>query len=210
MHDGKPIIAHCIESVIRTKLFDEVMVYTQDEQIIKIARYYRASTPFLLDSKVTKEDNGLTQMLLDVLASYKSRGVLFKYACSINPFVKDLEPKHLTEAYKKLQKDRLDTILPITSYKYPIQKAFKLISERVKMIHSEYVEVDTNTLETYYHDCEQFYWFNTAKLRSNKSLFTENTGGFIIPEKEKQEVNQAYLQASQIKHLYENNYNFPS
>jgi len=40
--DGKPIIAHCIESVIRTKLFDEVMVYTQDEQISKIAKYYRA------------------------------------------------------------------------------------------------------------------------------------------------------------------------
>lgn len=188
------------------------MVYTQDEQISKIAKYYRANAPILLDTEEIQEeiqeDNTLTQMLLDVLASYKRRGVLFKYACSINPFTKNLEAKQLKEAYKKLQKDRLDTILPITSYKYPIQKAFRFINERVKMIQSEYIESDTNILETYYHDCEQFYWFNTVKLRSNESLFTENTGGFIILEKGKKVVNQKYLQANQIKNLYENNYNF--
>jgi N-acylneuraminate cytidylyltransferase len=208
LHDGKPIIAHCIETVIRTKLFDEVIVYTQDEQISRIAKYYRANTPFPLGSETIQEDSNLTQMLLDVMASYKSRGVLFKYACSINPFTKYLEPKQIKAAYQKLQKEKLDTILPITSYKYPIQKAFRFIRERVQMMQSEYVETDTDTLETYYHDCEQFYWFNTAKLNANKSLFTKNTGGFIVPEKEKKIINQAYLQASQIKHLYENNYNF--
>ena len=206
--DGKPIIAHCIESVIRTKLFDEVMVYTHDEQINKIAKYYRANAPFSLETETVQEDSSLTQMLLDVMACYKSRGVLFKYACSINPFTKYLEPKQMKAAYKKLQKERLDTILPITSYKYPIQKAFRFISDRVKMIQAEYIGSETDTLETYYHDCEQFYWFNTAKLNANKSLFTENTGGFIVPEKEKKIINQAYLQASQIKHLYENNFNF--
>lgn len=185
------------------------MVYTQDEQISRIAKYYRANAPFPLSSETVKEDGTLSQMLLDVLASYKSRGVFFKYACSVNPFNKDLKEKQLKEAYKKLKQDRLDTILPITSYKYPIQKAFKLSSERLKMIQSEYVESDKNELKTYYHDCEQYYWFNTAKLRSSKSLFTENTGGFIIPEEEKKVVNHEILQPSQIKHFYENNYNFP-
>ena len=184
------------------------MVYTQDEQISNIAKFYRANLPVSLDSEPIKEDKHLAAMLIDVLASYKSRGVLFKYACSINPFTKHLDPKQLKEAYKKLQKDRLDAILPIASYKYPIQKAFRFTSERVQMIQSEYEEMDKDSLETFYHDCEQFYWFNTAKLRSNKSLFTKNTGGFIISEKEIHVNNQAFLQASQIKKLYENNYNF--
>jgi len=207
--DGKPIIAHCIENAIRTKMFDEIMVYTQDEQINKIAKYYRANAPFSLELTEEEENKNLTQMLLDILTCYKSRGVIFKYACSINPFTKYIDPKQLKEAYKKLHRDRLDTILPITSYKYPVQKAFRFIRERVQIMQPEYIETDNKALETYYHDCEQYYWFNTAKLRSNKSLFTKNTGGFIIPEKEKQIINQAYLQASQIKQLYENNYNFP-
>jgi len=206
--DDKPIIAHCIESVIRTQLFDEVLVYTQDEQIGKIAKYYRANVPFSLDSKEAREDNNLTQILLDVLASYKSRGVLFKYACSINPFTKYLEPKQMKAAYKKLQKERLDTILPITSYKYPIQKAFRFIKERIQIIQSEYLETDKDKLEVFYHDCEQFYWFNTAKLQSNKKLFSKNTGGFIVTQKEEQQKKQSYLQANKIKQMYENNYHF--
>ncbi len=184
------------------------MVYTEDEQISKIARFYRANLPLSVDAHIFEKNSSLADMLLDVLASYKSRGVLFKYACSINPFTKYLEPKQLKEAYQKLQKDRLDTILPITSYKYPIQKAFRFISERVQMIQAEYEEVDRTSLETFYHDCEQFYWFNTEKLKSNKSLFTKNTGGFIISEEKMQKSKQAFLRASQIKHLYENNYNF--
>lgn len=184
------------------------MVYTQDERIGTIAKYYRANGPFLLDTEVLEEESTLTQMLLEILASYKSRGVIFKYACSFNPFTKYFEPKQIKEAYQKLQKDKLDSILPITSYKYPIQKAFRFISDRVQMTQSAYEDVDKNSLEVSYHDCEQFYWFDTEKLKANKTLFTDKTGGFIISEQESQLNNQAFLQESQIKNLYENNYHF--
>lgn len=181
------------------------MVYTQDEQIRRIAKFYRANLPDSSDSKTVGKSKTLTDTLLEILDSYKSRGVLFKYACSINPFTKYLEPKQLKEAYRKLQRDRLDTILPITSYTYPIQKALRFVDERVQIIHLEHKETDNDSLEIFYHDCEQFYWFNTGKLRANKSLFTKNTGGFIISEKEIERSNQVFLQDLIVgkKYIYE-------
>jgi pseudaminic acid cytidylyltransferase len=48
---GKPIIAYSIEAAIKSGLFDEIMVSTDDEEIAKIAINYGAKVPFLRSSK---------------------------------------------------------------------------------------------------------------------------------------------------------------
>ena len=48
---GKPIIAYSIEAALSTKLFDEVMVSTDSEEIAEIARKYGAKVPFLRSKK---------------------------------------------------------------------------------------------------------------------------------------------------------------
>lgn len=44
---GKPIIAYSIEAALKSKLFDEVMVSTDDEEIREIAIKYGAKVPFM-------------------------------------------------------------------------------------------------------------------------------------------------------------------
>ena len=48
---GKPIIAYAIENAINSKLFDEVMVSTDDETIVEVALSYGAKVPFLRSKK---------------------------------------------------------------------------------------------------------------------------------------------------------------
>lgn len=43
---GKPIMAYSIEAALKSGLFDEVMVSTDDEEIIGIARQYGARVTF--------------------------------------------------------------------------------------------------------------------------------------------------------------------
>jgi N-acylneuraminate cytidylyltransferase len=47
----KPIIAYSIEAALKSGLFDEVMVSTDDEEIANIAKEYGASAPFLRTKK---------------------------------------------------------------------------------------------------------------------------------------------------------------
>lgn len=46
---GRPMIAYTIESVLKSNIFDYVMVSTDDEEIAQIARKYGAEVPFLRD-----------------------------------------------------------------------------------------------------------------------------------------------------------------
>ena len=43
---GKPIIAYSIEAAIRSNLFEEIMVSTDDQEIAEIAKKYVAKVPF--------------------------------------------------------------------------------------------------------------------------------------------------------------------
>lgn len=46
---GKPMIAHTIEAILKSGVFDYVMVSTDDEEIARIAKEYGAEVPFLRD-----------------------------------------------------------------------------------------------------------------------------------------------------------------
>ena len=48
---GKPIIAYSIEAALKSELFDEVMVSTDDNEIKEIAIKYGAKVPFLRSEK---------------------------------------------------------------------------------------------------------------------------------------------------------------
>ena len=44
---GKPLIAWSIEAAIKSKLFDHVILSTEDQEIIRIGKEYGAEVPFL-------------------------------------------------------------------------------------------------------------------------------------------------------------------
>ena len=43
---GKPILSYSIETAIKSGLFDEIMVSTDDNEIVTIAEKFGASVPF--------------------------------------------------------------------------------------------------------------------------------------------------------------------
>ena len=50
---GKPIIAYSIEAALKSNLFEEVMVSTDDEEIAKVAIRYGAKVPFYRSKKTS-------------------------------------------------------------------------------------------------------------------------------------------------------------
>ena len=61
---GKPIMLYSLEAALQSKLFDEVMVSTEDEEISNIALENCANVPFLR-SKKNAEDLASTYDVLE-------------------------------------------------------------------------------------------------------------------------------------------------
>ena len=82
---GKPIIAYSIEAALKSKLFENVMVSTDSEEIAKVGNMYGASVPFMRSKKTSDDYADTTDVLNEVIDMYKKQGIWFDMFCCIYP-----------------------------------------------------------------------------------------------------------------------------
>lgn len=179
---GKPIIAYSIEAALNSGVFDEVMVSTDSEEIASMAKKYGAKVPFMRSEKNSDDFANTTDVIKEVLASYKKQGKEFDSCCCIYPTAPFVTSEIIKNTYAKLKE--FDTVIPVVKYSFPIQRAFKITNEKLEFIDKESAKKRSQDLEPMYHDTGQFYWFNVAEFFEQNTLMTKKTHGFEIPENE--------------------------
>ncbi len=179
---GKPIIAYSIETAMRSRLFGEVMVSTDDEEIAAIARQYGAAIPFLRSPHAASDHAGTVEVLLEVLTEYQTRGLVFEHGCCIYPTAPFVTTNLLHRCWRLMLERGLDSVFPVLRYSYPIQRSLKIEQDRVTMLWPEYYGARSQDFEPVFHDAGQLYCFNVESLREKQRLWTDNTGAVVIPE----------------------------
>lgn len=185
---GKPIIAYSIEAALRSGMYDEVMVSTDDEEIAAIARQYGANVPFLR-SEATANDYATTaDVINEVLDCYAQMGMTFdSFTClySTAPFV---SAERLKEAYSMI-KDDIYSVFTCVEFSYPIQRALHIVDGKISMLQPQYLKSRSQDLEKTYHDAGQFYVCVIDDFIKTNSLWGANTAGLVLSELEVQDLD---------------------
>ena len=183
---GKPIIAYSIEAALKSKLFDEVMVSTDDEEIAKIAISYGATVPFLRSAKNANDFAVLADVVEEVVTQHKQS---FDNICCILPTAPFVTERIIVEAHTKLIEGNFDSIFPVLEFSFPIQRSLKIKDGKVAMVWSENLNTRSQDLEPRYHDTGQFYWLKSSAFNKEKKLFTDNSSAIIISELQAQDID---------------------
>jgi len=187
---GKPIIAYSIEAALKSKLFDEVMVSTDDDEIKEIALKYGAKVPFLRSETNANDFATTAAVINEVLEVYKTKNKLFKYCICIYPTAPFVSSNLLIKAFKKLKKDKLDVVFSVLKYGFPIQRAMKINKEdKVEMVDVSKMNTRSQDLESSFHDAGQFYALNVSAFIKKQKLWTDNTGCIEINELKAQDID---------------------
>ena len=182
---GKPIIAYSIEVAIKSNLFEEVMVSTDDEEIAEVAKAYGAKVPFYRSEKNSNDFATLNDVIDEVLKCYKISRKDFEYGCCILSTAPFITTEKLNEALVMMTEKGFDSVRPIVKFSYPIQRAFKFLPDNsVQRFYPEFEQSRSQDLEPAYHDAGQFYWFKTDKM-----LQGNFKGGIQINEIEAQDID---------------------
>mgnify|MGYP003914727997 CR=1 FL=1 len=185
---GKPIIAFSIEVALKSGLFDEVMVSTDDEEIADIARQYGASVPFMRSYKNSNDFATTVGVLKEVELDYKQKLKKdFDFICCIYPTAPLIDKKHLIDGYYKLLEEKLDVVFPIVPFSYPIWRGVEIVNDVTKMVWEEHLNSRSQDLKQVYHDAGQWYWYNPTRLEDN--LFTGKASSIILTEDVVQDID---------------------
>ncbi len=187
---GKPIIAYSIQVALESKLFDEIMVSTDDKEIADIAISYGAKVPFFRSEKNSDDYAGTADVLKEVLEEYAKLGKIFDWMCCIYPTAPLVTADKLIESMKKLQEINADALIPIVKFSYPPQRSFVMNEKRfLEYKYPENIFKRSQDLEMLYHDAGQFYFAKVDKFLECNCLVTESTIPYIISELEVQDID---------------------
>ncbi len=182
---GKPIIAYSIEAALKSRLFSEVMVSTDDAEIAEVAKTYGAKVPFMR-SKENADDYATTlDVVKEVLTSYEDLEMTFDNICILYPTAPFVTAARLREGYNHL--DTNNAAIPVTEFSFPVWRAFKIEAEQLAYQWPKHEKSRSQDLETLYHDAGQWYWIKTDSVQS--TLVPRQTAPVVLNPMEVQDID---------------------
>ena len=185
---GKPIIAYSIEAALACKLFDEVMVSTDSEEIAEISVKYGAKVPFMRSAETSNDYADTNDVLLEVLRNYKAMNKEYSEMCCIYPTAPFINAKKLIESYKLL-KDDVYNVVPMVKFSFPPQRGMKMEGDFVVPCDYDSIEKRSQDLDNIYHDCGQFYWIRVNEFIKTNTILYNHTKPYFVPETEVQDID---------------------
>ncbi|MEL7588463.1 MAG: pseudaminic acid cytidylyltransferase [Prolixibacteraceae bacterium] len=182
---GKPIIAYSIETAIKSMLFDEIMVSTDDAAISQIALQYGAKVPFFRRTETSNDFATLSDVITEASQFYLNNNLDFANICCILPTAPFATVENLKKGLEMLEKyDDADYVRPLVRFSFPIQRALRLKMNKSELFYPEFINTRSQDLEPAFHDSGQFYW-----MRFKNGLNGTNLYGFEIPESLAQDID---------------------
>ncbi|MFZ4454896.1 MAG: pseudaminic acid cytidylyltransferase [Bacteroidales bacterium] len=185
----KPIIAYSIEVALKSGLFEEVMVSTDDPEIAAVAERYGAKVPFLRSENNSGDFATLADVISEVLSKYEVLGTHFDVFCCILATSPFLLFERIQEAYGRMVERDFDSVFPVLRFSYPIQRSLEIQNEKIGLVYPEYRNSRSQDLEPRYHDSGQFYWMWSDRFRQQQTLFAKNSGAIVLKEWEVQDID---------------------
>ena len=185
----KPIISYSIKVALDSKLFDEVMVSTDDLEIANLAKEFGAKVPFIRSKKASDDFATTFDVVKEVIEKYEDNNQKFDTVCCIYPCAPFITVNTLKVSFKIFNENKFESVFPVIQYNTPIQRALKREGDQIKFLNEDFILSRSQDLEKNYHDAGQFYWINSKMCILKKNIISDNSGCIVISEFEAQDID---------------------
>ena len=197
---GKPIIAYSIEAALKSGIFDEVMVSTEDVEIAEIAKKYGASVPFMRSEETSRDTSIDAEVMAEVLGEYGKHGEYFDEFAYIYPCAPFLRFEELIEAARVLDSTEADWLISLSRLSYPPQRGYVVRDGSVEHMYPQYKRCRTQDLEPVYRFSGSFTMYKT-EIYLGRAEGSGKCYPMIVPDEMCQDIdNESDWKNAEIKY----------
>ena len=187
---GLPMIAHSIRATRQVGLFDRIIVSTDSDEIMQIARDHHAEVPFKRPAVIADDTARTEDVLVHALQWLSEQGTPADFFCCICATAPFIRPADIRKGYELLRAENATTAFPVTTFAYPIFRSLRINSSgRIEMFWPENMHKRSQELPEAYHDAGQFYWCDTKFFLRELSLISDNSVPVLIPRQLVQDID---------------------
>lgn len=180
--NGKTLLAYTSEIALQSKYFNEVIVSTEDEQIIEVAKNLGIKVPFIRPMELAQDTTPTIDVIIHTLQWYENQNISFDAVCLLQVTSPFRTIEFLNKAIEKFIEKDSDSLVSVQKvpHEYNPHWTFEVNSDGNLKIATGEPEIikRRQELPIVYHRDGSIYITKTKVLLQNKSLYG-NTITFI-------------------------------
>jgi pseudaminic acid cytidylyltransferase len=186
---GKPIIAYALDVLRNSRLFDAIVVSTDDDEIADVSRRYGADVPFRRPAGLSDDRASTDAVLLHAISECQRVFGPIRLGCCVYPTSPLLSVEDLVAGRELLLRHEATSAFPVVRYDFPIEQALVMEGARARARWPEKLVSRSQELTPHYHDAGMFYWFDVAKYVCAGELFCDDNVVFVVAADRCQDIN---------------------
>jgi CMP-N,N'-diacetyllegionaminic acid synthase len=185
--NGKPLLAYTSEIALQSKQLAEVVVSTEDEQIITVAKSLGIKVPFSRPMALAQDHTPTIDVIIHALRWYEKQNVFFDAVCLLQVTSPFRTVDFLDKAIEKFMASGCDSLVSVQKvpHEYNPHWTFEVNAEGNLKIATGESEIiyRRQELPPAYHRDGSLYITKTKVLLEEHSLYGKSTA-FIESESE--------------------------
>lgn len=179
---GKPVLYYPIQAALKTGLFDQVIVSTEDAQIKQIAAESGAEV-MERPEQLAGDQTSVVQVCQDVLEQLDGKGIRPTHFCCIYATAVFIVPRDLQDSFLMMEQFAdLDMVMGVSCFNLqPLQAMEPNGSGYLKPRWPEYNRMQSQCHPHLVASNGTFYWADTQVFLSEKTFYTDRLKGYEIP-----------------------------
>jgi len=177
--NGKPLLAYTAEIALQSKYLTEVIVSTEDEQIIEVAKKLGIKVPFIRPMELAQDNTPTIDAIIHALQWYENQKVFFDAVCLLQATSPFRTVDFLDKAIRKFIKQDTDSLVSVLKvpHEYNPHWTFEVDAVgNLKIATGENQIISRRQeLPTAYHRDGSIYITKTKVLLNEHSLYGEST-----------------------------------
>ena len=186
---GKPIIYWSIKTAKKSKIFDKIIVSTDDKKILKVSKKFGAEVPFLRPKKLSDNKTGIIKVVQHAIKELDKKKIKFEYICCIFATAPLLTEKTIKRGFSKLKQKNLDFVFGASKISNECFRSFYFKNKRLNMLNKKFYKINSQDLPEAYVDAGQFFWGTKSAWEKNKKIFSKNSGVIELSKLEACDIN---------------------
>ena len=111
--NGKPLLAYTIEAAKKSKFITEIVLSSDDDEIIQTATNLGLNVPFKRPSELAQDTTSSIDVVAHALQFFESKGVFFDAVCLLQPTSPFRKEGFIDAAIEKFTKQNTDCLLSV-------------------------------------------------------------------------------------------------
>lgn len=182
---GKPLIVYTIETALKCKLLDRVIVSTDDEEIAAISKKHGAEVPFIRPRELALDATPMLHVLQHAVSYIERNGKShIDIVVLLQPTAPFREVSDIENCVKKLKNKKADSVVTVCEVEHnPYFVMMKFQNDNLMPL------LKTEKPITRRQDAPKVYRLNGAVyairrdvLMNENKIFTDNTKAVIMPQ----------------------------